>query len=178
MLSDARTSRETRERERRQRAHALVLQRSVRQWLRHVQARRVIIAELTKKLYDVEMLQVVVMRNRAASTLSSSSSSLAPPPSPASSPHFALPVQASRGLVHQFLVTCKPSPLAKEPRALQEKTQRELLISLCRLVLLPGNGKLCGAWLEANVRQLQRVVNMLLEALSGINFSDDKVRLE
>lgn len=181
LLSEARNSRETRERERRQRAHALVVQRSVRRWLRHVQARRVLIAELTKKLYDVEMLQVVVMRNRAASPSSSSSSSFAPSPSPTSSPHFALPVPASRGLVHQYLVTCNPSPLAKEPRRLQEGTQRDMLISLCRLVLLPGferGGKLCGAWLEGNVAQLERIVNMLLGALSGINFSYDKVRLE
>jgi len=182
LLSDARTSRETRERERRKRAYALVVQRSVRRWLRHVLARRVLIAELTKKLHDVEMLQVV-MRNRAASAPSSSSSSFSPAlsPPPGSCIHFALPVQASQGLVHQFLVTCKPSPLAKEPRGLQERTQRELLISLCRLVLLPGfqpNGKLCSAWLEANVGQLQRVVILLLGTLSGINFSDDKVRLE
>lgn len=135
-------------------------------------------AELTKKLHDVEMLEAM-MNNRAAP--SSSSSLSTPSPSPGSSTQFVLPVRASRELVHQYLVTCKPSPLAKGPQGLRERTRRELLISLCFRVLLPGfecGGKLCGAWLEGNVGQLQRVVSMLLGAIPGINFSDDKVRLD
>lgn len=174
----------------------LVIQRCARRWLCLLHARKDLRQDLHKKLGDLEKLRSVL-----AMRLSSSSS--AAPAAAAMS--FSPPLAAALSLLRQYLLCgCHSSRRVvgrkdgrsaavaaatdkgrKEEQQQSQQQQQEgheqLLISLCRLVLLPGfeGGKLLDALLLDGHRfMLEKLVGVLLAHVEVIDYENATVSAE
>ncbi len=154
LLTDAREAREERQRARAQATQVVVIQRVFRRYKGRQWLHQALCADLGKKLGDLGSLRDVLAKHT---------------PEGGRVGAFCPPVQTSMGLVRQYLV-CRRSP--------RQEDHKQILRSLCELVLLPGFGEeklVAAAFLEGPGRQFTQLVEALVDAVGEIEYAHDEV---